>query len=76
MMSFRDSYFNYLNSAFVEHKFLFIFTVLFGAFCWIGGYFMADLLFSPVELVDYEYLAQETFFSFGDMMDIIVNNCL
>ena len=75
-MSFLDTYFKYFKSAFVEHKILFIFTVFFAAFCWIGGYFIADWLFTPNELVDYEYLAQETFFSFGDMMLIIINNCM
>ena len=75
-MSFLDSYFKYVKSAFGEHKYLFIFTLIFAVFCWIGGYFIADFLFSPYELMDYEYLAQETFFSFDDMIEIIVNNCL
>lgn len=66
----------YLKSAFVEHKIIFIFTVLFAIFCWVVGYFIADWLFTPNELMDYEYLAQETFFSFGDMMEIIINNCI
>lgn len=75
-MSFLDSYFKYLKSAFVEHKFLFIFTILFAAFCWIAAYFMADLIFTPQQLTDYEYLAQETFFSFEDMLYITINNCM
>lgn len=74
-MSFSQKYFRYVKSAFSEHKLLFIFTVLFGVFCWIGGYYIADWLFTPQELHSYEYLAQETFFSFEDMMYIIVNNC-
>lgn len=74
-MSFRESYFKYLKSGFTEHKLLFIFTVLFGASCWIGGYFIADLLYYPSELADYAYLAQETYYSFFDMMAIIINNC-
>ena len=75
-MSFGESYFKYLKSAFVEHKTLFIFTVFFAAFCWIGGYFIADWIFTPNELIDYEYLSQQTFFSFEDMMVIIINNCM
>lgn len=75
-MSFGESYFKYLKSAFVEHKTLFIFTVFFATFCWIGGYFIADWIFTPNELIDYEYLSQETFFSFEDMMVIIINNCM
>lgn len=74
MLSF-DSFFKYAKNAFIDHKYLFIFTVVYAALCWIGGYFLADVLFSPSELFDYEYLAQETFFSFEDMMDIIINNC-
>ena len=74
-MSFLDSYFRYLNDAFVEHKYLLIFTILFSVFCWIGGYFLADWIYTPAELVDYEYLSQETFYSFEDMMYIIINNC-
>lgn len=74
-MSFKDSYFKYLKSGFADHKLLFILTVLFAVFCWVGGYFIADGLFTPYELYDYEYLAQETFFSFEDMMIIIINNC-
>ena len=74
-MSFKDSFVYYTKNAFIEHKYLFIFTVLYAAFCWIGGYFVTDLLFSPSELMDFEYLAQETFFSFDDMMQIIINNC-
>lgn len=74
-MSFLDTYFKYVKSAFIEHKYLFIFTVLFAAFCWIGGYFIADFIFTPAELSDYAYLSQETFFSFDSMMLIITNNC-
>ncbi|WP_407379486.1 hypothetical protein [Methanobrevibacter sp.] len=77
MMSFSDKYFKYVRGAFADHKYLFIFTVLFAVMCWIGAYFMADWLFTKQELVDgFSYLAQETFFSFDDMMEIIVNNCL
>ncbi len=76
-MSFSDKYFKYVRGAFADHKYLFIFTVLFAVMCWIGAYFMADWLFTKQELVDgFSYLAQETFFSFDDMMEIIVNNCL
>ena len=51
--------------------------VPFAVFCWVGAYFAADVLYTPDELIqDYSYLAQETFFSFDDMMDIIINNCL
>ena len=74
-MSFLDTYFKYVKSAFVEHKYLFIFTVLFAVSCWIGGYFIADFIFTPAELSDYAYLSQETFFSFDAMMLIIINNC-
>ena len=58
-MSFLDSYFRYLNDAFVEHKYLLIFTILFGVFCWIGGYFLADWIYTPAELVDYEELMEK-----------------
>ncbi|MBR0271633.1 MAG: hypothetical protein IJQ68_06560 [Methanobrevibacter sp.] len=76
-MSFSDKYFSYVKGAFADHKGLFIFTVLFAVFCWVGAYFAADVLYTPDELIqDYSYLAQETFFSFDDMMDIIINNCL
>ena len=76
-MSFSDKYFSYVKGAFADHKDLFIFTVLFAVFCWVGAYFAADVLYTPDELIqDYSYLAQETFFSFDDMMDIIINNCL
>ena len=74
-MSFSQKYFSYVKSAFAEHKLLFIFTVLIGVFCWVGRYYIADWMFTPQELHNYEYLAQETFFSFEDMMYIIVNNC-
>ncbi|WP_407433136.1 stage II sporulation protein M [Methanobrevibacter sp.] len=74
-MSFLDSYFKYLRSAFVEHKYLLIFTILFAASCWIGTYFLADYIFTPYELADLAYLSQETQFSFLDMMVIIINNC-
>jgi uncharacterized membrane protein SpoIIM required for sporulation len=74
-MSFSQKYLRYVKSAFAEHKLLFIFTVLFGVFCWIGGYYMADWIFTPQELSNYEYIAQETFFSFEDMLYIIINNC-
>lgn len=76
-MSFSDKYFSYVKGAFADHKLLFIFTVLFAVLCWVGAYFVADIIFTPQELVsDYSYLAQETFFSFDDMRDIIINNCL
>lgn len=75
MMLFLDTYFRYVKSAFLEHKYLFILTVLFAASCWIGGYFIADFIFTPGELSDYAYLSQETFFSFDAMMLIIINNC-
>lgn len=75
MMLFLDTYFRYVKSAFLEHKYLFILTVLFAASCWIGGYFIADFIFTPAELSDYAYLSQETFFSFDAMMLIIINNC-
>ncbi len=74
-MSFLDSYFKYLKSAFVEHKYLLIFTIVFAASCWIGAYFLADYIFTPYELADLAYLSQETQFSFMDMMIIIINNC-
>lgn len=74
-MSFLDLYFRYLKDAFTEHKYLLIFTILFGVFCWIGAYFLADWFFTPAELVNYEYLSQETFYSFDEMMYIIINNC-
>ena len=74
-MLFLETYFKYLKSAFIEHKYLFIFTVLFGVFCWIGGYYIADFIYTPVELSDYAYLYQNTFFSFQDMVEIICNNC-
>ena len=74
-MSFLETYFKYVKSAFIEHKYLFIFTVIFAASCWIGGYYLADFIFTPAELSDNAYLSQETFFSFLDMMDIICNNC-
>ena len=74
-MSFLDTYFRYVKSAFVEHKYLFMFTLVYAVFCWIGGYFIAEYLFTPAELVDFQYLAQETFFSFDDMMEIIIVNC-
>ncbi len=74
-MSFLEAYFKYVKSAFIEHKYLFIFTVIFAASCWIGGYYLADFIFTPAELSDNAYLSQETFFSFLDMMDIICNNC-
>ena len=54
-MSFLDSYFKYLKSAFVEHKYLLIFTIVFAASCWIGGYFLAEYIFTPYELADYHY---------------------
>ena len=76
MMSFFESYFKYVEGAFADHQFLFLLTLLIGISCWVGGYFLADWIFTPQELTYYEYLAQETFFSFGDMMYIIVNNCL
>ena len=63
------------KNAFIDYKYLFLFTVLFAAFCWIGGYLLADFLFTPEELVDYEFLAQETFFSITNMLYIIINNC-
>ena len=75
-MSFLESYFKYVKSAFIEHKYLFIFTLLFGVSCWIGGYYIADFIYTPAELSNYAYLSQETFFSFHDMMEIICNNCL
>ena len=74
-MSFSQEYFSYVKSAFAEHKLLFIFTVLFAASCWVGGYFIADFIYTPVELADYAYLSQETFFSFDSMIYIICNNC-
>lgn len=74
-MLFLDTYFRYVKSAFLEHKYIFIFTVVFAASCWIGGYFIADFIFTPGELSDYAYLSQETFFSFDAMMEIIINNC-
>ena len=75
-MSFLDNYFKYLKSAFIDHKYLFIFTVVFAVICWVGGYFIADWMFVKQELVDeYAYLSQITYFSFDDMMDIIINNC-
>ena len=74
-MSLKESYFRYLKDAFSDHKYLFIFTVIFAASCWIGGYYVADWIFAPEELHYFEYLAQETFFSFEDMMEIIINNC-
>ena len=74
-MSFLNAYFEYVKSAFVEHKYLFLFTLLFAVFCWIGGYLIAEVIFTPNELVDYRYLAQETFFSVDDMMEIISVNC-
>ncbi len=74
-MSFFNTYFEYVKSAFVEHKYLFLITLLFAVFCWIGGYLIADLIFTPKELVDFEYLAQQTLFSFDDMMEIIFINC-
>ena len=74
-MSFSDTYFKYVKSAFIEHKYLFVFTVLFAVLCWVGGYFIADFIFTPAELSDYAYLSQETFFSFDAMMLIITNNC-
>ena len=75
MMSFFKNYIAYVKDGFIDHKYLFIFTILVGILCWIGGYFMADWMFTPEELTYYEYLAQETFFSFDDMMYIIINNC-
>ena len=75
MMLFLDTYFKYVKSAFVEYNYLFIFTVLFAASCWVGGYFIADFIYTPVELADYAYLSQETFFSFDSMIFIICNNC-
>ncbi len=74
-MLFLDTYFRYVKSAFLEHKYIFIFTVVFAVSCWIGGYFIADFIFTPGELSDYAYLSQETFFSFDAMMEIIINNC-
>lgn len=61
-MSFLESYFKYVKSAFIEHKYLFIFTLLFGVSCWIGGYYIADFIYTPAELSNYAYLSQETFF--------------
>ena len=75
-MSFLESYFKYVKSAFIEHKYLFIFTLLFGVSCWIGGYYIADFIYTPAELSNYAYLSQETFFSFHDMMENICNNSL
>lgn len=75
MMSLIDSFTGYAKRAFTDHKYLFLCTVLFAVFCWIGAYFIADFMFTPQELVDYQYLAQETNFSFFDMAFIIVNNC-
>ena len=75
MMSFLQSYFKYVKSGFIEHKFLFIFTVLFAVSCWIGAYFVADWIFNPAELADYIYLNQQTNFSFSHMMYIIIHNC-
>ncbi len=74
-MSFLNTYFEYVKSAFVEHKYLFLFTLFFAVFCWIGGYLIADVIFTPKELTEFQYLAQETFFSFDDMMEIIFTNC-
>ncbi|WP_407416464.1 stage II sporulation protein M [Methanobrevibacter sp.] len=74
-MSFFNTYYEYVKSAFVEHKYLFLITLLFAVFCWIGGYFIADIIFTPEELVDFEYLSQQTLFSFDDMMEIIFINC-
>ena len=41
---------------------------------WIGGYYIADFIYTPAELSNYAYLSQETFFSFHYMMEIICNN--
>ena len=75
MMSLSNDYIKYVKSGFVDHKYLFIFTLLVGVLCWIGGYFVAELMFTPQELVDLEYLAQETSYSFDDFLFIVVNNC-
>ena len=74
-MLFVDSFYKYAKNAFIDYRYLFIFLLVYSLICWISGYFLADLFFTRSELVDYQYLAQETFFSFSDMMDIIINNC-
>jgi uncharacterized membrane protein SpoIIM required for sporulation len=74
-MLFVDSFYKYAKNAFIDHTYLFIFLLVYSIICWISGYFLADLFFTGAELVDYEYLAQETFYSFDGMMDIIINNC-
>ena len=76
-MLFLDKYFRYVKSAFIDHKYLLIFTVVFAVLCWIWGYFIADWLYVKQDLVDnYAYLSQITYFSFDDMIEIIINNCL